>query len=160
MQERNYIAPGVQVIGDVILGEQASVWHNAVIRADHRKIVIGKASNIQDNATLHVETENDIFLGDYVTVGHNAIVHGCTVGDNTMIGMGAIVMTGAVIGRDCIIAAGAVVTEGQEIPDRSLVMGIPGKVVRSVTAEQIAYNKENALHYVQLAEYYEKEAQE
>ncbi len=154
MSKEVYIAPGAQVLGDVQFGEDASVWHNAVVRADRRRIVIGRATNIQDNATLHVEVENDIALGDYVTVGHNAIVHGCTVGDNTMIGMGAIVMTGAVIGRDCIIAAGSVVTENKVIPDGSLVMGVPGKVARVLSPEQIKANRTNAEHYVHLARAY------
>jgi carbonic anhydrase/acetyltransferase-like protein (isoleucine patch superfamily) len=154
MNQSNFIAPGAQVIGDVQLGEHASVWHNAVLRADERKIIIGAESNIQDNATLHVERNRDIVIGRGVTVGHNAIVHGCTVGDNTVIGMGAIVMTGAVIGENCIIGAGAVVTENQQVADESLVLGIPGKVVRSLTEEQVASNRENAMHYVKLAEKY------
>jgi carbonic anhydrase/acetyltransferase-like protein (isoleucine patch superfamily) len=154
MNQEHYIAPGAQVVGDVQLGENVSVWHNAVIRADDRKITIGAGSNIQDNATLHVETDRDIYIGRGVTVGHNAIVHGCTVGDNTMIGMGAIIMNGAVIGENCIIAAGAVVTENREVAAGSLVVGIPGKVVRALTEEQIASNRENAEHYVQLAERY------
>jgi carbonic anhydrase/acetyltransferase-like protein (isoleucine patch superfamily) len=154
MDQLNYIAPGARVIGDVQLGENASIWYNAVVRADDRKIFIGAESNIQDNATLHVETDRDIWIGRGVTVGHNAIVHGCTVGDNTVIGMGAIVMNGAVIGENCIIGAGAVVTENQKVEAGSLVLGIPGKVVRTLTDEQIASNRENAVHYVKLAERY------
>jgi carbonic anhydrase/acetyltransferase-like protein (isoleucine patch superfamily) len=155
---RVYIASGAQVIGNVELGENASVWHNAVVRADDRKIVIGAESNIQDNATLHVETDRDIYIGRGVTVGHNAIVHGCTVEDNTVIGMGAIVMNGAIIGENCIIGAGAVVTENQKVGAGSLVLGVPGKVVRSVTEAQIISNRENAEHYVKLAEKYLSEA--
>ncbi len=154
MEESNYIAPGAQVVGNVTLGENTSIWHNAVVRSDHRKITVGNRSNVQDNATLHVEVENDITIGDYVTVGHNAIVHGCVVGDNTMIGMGAIVMTGAVIGKNCIIGAGAIVTEGKVIPDNSIVMGIPGKIVKEVSREQAEYNTVNADHYVELANKY------
>jgi carbonic anhydrase/acetyltransferase-like protein (isoleucine patch superfamily) len=158
MGKLNYIAPGAQVIGDVQLGENASVWHNAVVRADDRKIVIGAESNIQDNVTLHVETDRDIYIGRGVTVGHNAIVHGCTVGDNTVIGMGAIVMNGALIGENCIIGAGAVVTENQKVAAGSLVLGVPGKVVRTLTEEQIISNRENAAHYVKLAGEYLSEA--
>jgi carbonic anhydrase/acetyltransferase-like protein (isoleucine patch superfamily) len=158
MGQLNYIAPGAQVIGDVELGENTSVWHNAVVRADDRKIIIGAGANIQDNATLHVETDRDIYIGQGVTVGHNAIVHGCTVGDNTVIGMGAIVMNGAVIGENCIIGAGAVVTENQKVEAGSLVLGIPGKVVRTLTEEQIIANQENAAHYVKLAEEYLSES--
>jgi carbonic anhydrase/acetyltransferase-like protein (isoleucine patch superfamily) len=154
MEQSNYIAPGAQVIGDVELGENASVWHNAVVRADDGKIVIGAGSNIQDNCTLHVETDLDIYIGKNVTVGHNAIVHGCTIGDNTVIGMGAIVMNGAGIGENCIIGAGAVVTENQKIEAGSLVLGIPGKIVRKLTQEQIIFNRENAEHYVKLAKKY------
>jgi carbonic anhydrase/acetyltransferase-like protein (isoleucine patch superfamily) len=154
MGHLNYIAPGAHVIGDVELGENASVWHNAVVRADDGKIVIGAMANIQDNATIHVETDLDVYIGQGVTVGHNAIVHGCTIGDNTVIGMGAIVMNGAVIGENCIIGAGAVVTENQKVEAGSLVLGIPGKVVRKLTDEQIASNRENAAHYVKLAKEY------
>jgi carbonic anhydrase/acetyltransferase-like protein (isoleucine patch superfamily) len=151
MSDSVYIAPGAQIVGDVRLGKDASVWYNAVVRADSRTIFIGEGSNIQDNATLHVELDHDIIIGRGVTVGHNAIVHGCTVGDNAVIGMGAIVMTGAVIGKNSIIGAGAVVTEGTVIPDNSLVVGIPGKVVRTVTDDQIESNRDNAQHYVKLA---------
>jgi carbonic anhydrase/acetyltransferase-like protein (isoleucine patch superfamily) len=158
MEQSNYIAPGAQVIGDVELGENASVWYNAVVRADDGKIVIGAGSNIQDNCTLHVETDLDIYIGEHVTVGHNAIVHGCTIGDNTVIGMGAIAMNGAVIGENCIIGAGAVVTENQKIEAGSLVLGIPGKIVRKLTEEQIISNRENAKHYVKLAKKYLAEA--
>jgi carbonic anhydrase/acetyltransferase-like protein (isoleucine patch superfamily) len=154
MGQSNYIAPGAQLVGNVELGENASVWHNAVIRADDRKIVIGAESNIQDNATLHVETDLDIYIGHGVTVGHNAIVHGCTVGDNTVIGMGAIVMNRVAIGENCIIGAGAVVTENQKIEAGSLVLGVPGKIVRKLTEEQIISNRENAEHYVKLAKEY------
>jgi carbonic anhydrase/acetyltransferase-like protein (isoleucine patch superfamily) len=149
-----YIAPGARLVGDVRLQARVSVWYNAVIRADARKIVIGEDSNIQDNATLHVELDHDIHIGKGVTVGHNAIVHGCTIGDHTVVGMGAIVMTGAVVGKDCIIGAGALVTENSHIPDGSLVVGIPGKVVRSLTEEEIQSNYRNAQHYVELAAEY------
>lgn len=159
MGQTNYIAPGAQVIKDVELRENASVWHNAVIRADDRKIVIGANSNIQDNCTLHVEKNLNIYIGDYVTVGHNAIVHGCTIGDNTVIGMGTIVMNGAVIGENCIIGAGAVVTENQKIESGSLVLGIPGKMIRKLTKEEIISNRENAEHYVKLAKKYLAEAE-
>jgi carbonic anhydrase/acetyltransferase-like protein (isoleucine patch superfamily) len=157
MGQFNYIAPGAQVIGAVQLGENASVWHNAVVRADDSKIVIGAETNIQDNATLHVEEDRDVHLGQGVTVGHNAIVHGCTVGDNTVIGMGAIIMNGAVIGENCIVGAGAVVTENQQIAAGSLVLGVPGKVVRTLTEGEIKSNRENAAHYVKLAKRYFKE---
>jgi carbonic anhydrase/acetyltransferase-like protein (isoleucine patch superfamily) len=152
MRQENYIAPGAQVIGDVQLGKNASVWYNAVVRADDQKIVIGEDTNIQDNATLHVDEGYDICIGHGVTIGHNAIVHGSTVGDNTVIGMGAIIMNGAVIGENCIVGAGAVVTENMNVPAGTLVLGVPGKVVRTLTEEEKQANSENAAHYVKLAE--------
>lgn len=149
-----YIAKGARVIGNVELGDNTGIWFNAVVRADQSKIHIGTNSNIQDNCTVHVEKNLDVWIGDGVTVGHNAIVHGCTVGDNTLIGMGAIIMNRAVIGKDCIIGAGAIVTEGTVIPDRSLVIGAPGKVKRELTDEEIASIAENAARYVHEAEEY------
>jgi carbonic anhydrase/acetyltransferase-like protein (isoleucine patch superfamily) len=152
MRQENYIAPGAQMIGDVQLGKNASVWYNAVVRADDQKIVIGENTNIQDNATLHVDEGYDICIGRGVTIGHNAIVHGSTVGDNAVIGMGAIIMNGAVIGEDCIVGAGAVVTENTNVPAGTLVLGVPGKVVRTLTEEEKQVNSDNAAHYVKLAE--------
>jgi len=152
----NFIAKGAVVLGDVELGENASIWFNAVVRADQRKIHIGKNSNIQDNATVHVEKELDVWIGDGVTVGHNAIVHGCEIGDNTLIGMGAIVMNRSRIGMNCIIGAGAIVTEDSFIQDNSLVIGIPAKVKRKLTSEEIENIKINAEHYVKEAEAYKK----
>lgn len=152
----NFIAKGAVVLGDVSLGENASIWFNAVVRADHRKIHIGKNSNIQDNATVHVEKNLDVWIGDGVTVGHNAIVHGCEIGDNTLIGMGAIVMNRAKVGMNCIIGAGAIVTEDMFIPDNSLVLGIPARIKRSLTPEEIENNKLNASVYVEEAKKYKK----
>ncbi len=156
METNNYIAPGAHVIGNVALGEGASVWHNAVVRADHKKITIGAGSNVQDNATLHIERHNDIEIGTGVTIGHNAIVHGCIIGDDCLIGMGAIVLTGAVIGKNCIIGAGALIPENAVIEDGSVVVGCPGKVRRQVTDDDIKMIKENAAHYVELANEYKE----
>ena len=127
-----FVASGAKVIGNVELGENVGIWFNAVVRADKSKIHIGNNSNIQDNCTVHVEKDLNVYIGDGVTVGHNAIVHGCTVGDNTLIGMGAIIMNRAIIGKNCIIGAGAIVTENAVIPDNSLVIGAPGKVKREL----------------------------
>lgn len=149
-----FIAKGAKVIGNVELGENVGIWFNAVVRADQSKIHIGNNSNIQDNCTVHVEKDLDVWIGDGVTVGHNAIVHGCRVGDNTLVGMGAIIMNRAVIGKDCIIGAGAIVTEDTVIPDKSLVIGTPGKVIRTLTDEEVAGITENAFRYVKEAEEY------
>lgn len=145
-----FIAESADVLGNVIIEEGASLWYGAVARADINYIKIGKHTNIQDNATLHIDIHNPLTIGDYTTVGHNAVVHGCTVGDNCLIGMGAIVLNGAKIGENSIIGAGTVVTEGSEIPPNSLVIGIPGKVRRKLTEEEIKTTKENAIMYEKL----------
>ena len=150
----NFIAPGAYVLGNVIMEEDASVWFQAVIRGDTDSITLGKGSNVQDNCTLHADRGYPVTLGQYVTVGHNAVVHGCTVGDNTVIGMGSIVLSGAVIGSDCIVGAGSLVTGKMVIPDGSLVVGSPAKVIRKLTSEEIAANHENAIHYIRLAAKY------
>lgn len=151
ISESAYVAEGAILLGDVTLEENASVWHNAVVRGDRGAIVIGKGSNVQDNATIHLDAPFPVRIGENVTIGHGAIVHGCTIGDNSLIGMGAIVMNGAHIGKNCMIAAGALVTQGQEVPDGSLVMGMPGKVCRQVTEEELERNLQNAEKYVEEA---------
>ena len=148
------VFPGAVMVGDVKVGENCSIWYNAVIRADEEAIVIGDESNVQDNAVLHVTTGLPLTIGRGVTVGHGAILHACTVGDNSLIGMGATVLDGAVIGRDCIVAAGAVVTPRTIIPDGSMVMGAPAKVKRELTPEEIQANRDNARVYVDLKEGY------
>ena len=140
------------VQGDVTIGENSGIWYNAVVRGDRDSIVIGKESNIQDNAVVHLGSGYPVEIGDHVTIGHGAIVHGCKIGDNTMIGMGAILMNGCKIGKNCIIGAGALVTQNVEIPDNSLVVGNPGKVKRAVTEEEIRWNLENAQLYVDEAQ--------
>ena len=145
-----YIAPGAVVVGDVTLEEDTSVWFQAVLRADTDAIRIGKGSNIQDNCTLHTDSGHPVILGENVTVGHNAIVHGCTVGDRTVVGMGSIILNGAVVGADCIIGAGALVTGKMVTPDNSMAFGNPAKVVRKLTEAEIKANRENAGHYVEL----------
>lgn len=147
-----FIAQGAALCGDVTLGDRVSVWYNAVIRGDMAPIEIGDETNIQECSVLHVSENMPLSLGRGVTVGHGAILHSCTVGDNTLIGMGAIVLDGAVIGKNCIIAAGALVTGGTIVPDGSLVMGSPAKVRREMTEEEIAANRKNAEEYVALLE--------
>jgi len=137
------------VMGDVSIGEDSTILFYAVLRGDDNKIIIGKGTNIQDNCTVHTSKVDPTMVGDYVTVGHNAILHGCTIGDNTLIGMGATVMNGSVIGKNCLIAAGSLVLEHQNIPDGSMVMGRPAKVTRALTEEEIAGLKESALSYIE-----------
>lgn len=127
-----WIAPGAHVIGDVRLSEGASIWFNATLRGDNEPISIGNETNIQELCVLHTDPGFPISIGDACTIGHNAIVHGCTIGDGTLIGMGAVVLNGARIGRNCLIGANALITEGKEIPDGSMVVGQPGRTVRKL----------------------------
>lgn len=146
-----YAADNATIRGNVTIGEDSGIWFGAVVRAERATITIGNRTNIQDNCVVHVDKGAKVVIGDDVTVGHGAIVHGCTVGSNTLIGMGAIILNNAVIGSNCVIGAGALVTEGKAIPDNSLVMGVPGKVVRELTAEDVAHVTENARMYVEEA---------
>ena len=149
-----FIADGARVLGDVEIGKNSSVWFNAVIRADSAKVKIGSRSNIQDNAVIHTSKDFGVCIGDNVTVGHGAIVHGCTVKNNVMIGMGAIVLNGAIVEENCIIGAGALVTQGKVIPAGSLVFGNPAKIVRNLTDQEIRSITDNAASYVKEAEQY------
>lgn len=142
------IAKGAVVYGDIHIGEESSIWYNAVVRGDSGPIFIGKYSNIQDNCTVHLDEGGEVFIGDYVTVGHGAIVHGCKIGNRCLIGMGAIILNGAVIEDDCIIGAGTLVTQNKVIPSGSMVVGSPGKVIRQVTEEEKEHVLQNAMHYV------------
>ena len=152
-----YIAEGAKIIGDVTIGEDSSVWYNAVIRGDSNSIVIGENSNIQDNAVLHTSHSHALTIGDNVTIGHGAIVHGCTIGNNVLVGMGAIVLDGAVIEDNCIIGAGALVTQNKVMPEGSLVLGNPAKVVREITEEEKKAILENAYEYSSEAQRYLRE---
>jgi len=149
-----YIGDGSQIIGDVTILDNASIWHNAVLRADLSPILVGKGSNIQDNATVHVERERPTLIGENVTIGHNAIIHACTIEDNVLIGMGAIILNGVCIRKNCLIGAGSLVTENKEIPEGSLVFGSPGKVIRSLTSEEIEKITVSGNHYQELAKKY------
>lgn len=146
-----YIAPGAKIIGNVTIGKNCGIWYNAVIRGDSDTIEIGDDTNIQDLAVLHVDRGHKLKLGSGVTVGHGAIVHGCIVGDNVLIGMGAIVLNDAVIGDNCIIGAGALVTQRMQIPEGSMVYGNPAKIIRKLTGEEIEDIRENATVYVEHA---------
>jgi carbonic anhydrase/acetyltransferase-like protein (isoleucine patch superfamily) len=149
-----YLAPGATVIGDVTLAEESSVWFSAVLRGDINRIVIGPRSNVQDGAVVHLADDFGTFVGELVTVGHKAVLHACTVGDEVLIGMGAIVLDGAEIGARSIIGAGAIVTGGKKIPPGSLVLGTPGKVVRQLALEEQAGLRVWAERYVELARVY------
>lgn len=143
-----WIADTAVVLGAVLLKHNASVWFGAVVRGDREPITIGEHSNIQDLAVLHTDVGSPLVIGNFVTVGHKATLHGCVIGDNTLIGIDATVLSGAKIGSNCLIGAGALVTEGKEIPDGSMVVGVPGKVVRQLSPEQIAGLTLSAESYV------------
>lgn len=152
LAEQAWAAPGSTLIGLVRLAEQANVWYGAVLRADLDAITIGARSNIQDGCVLHADPGFPVTVGDGATVGHRAVLHGCTVGEGSLIGMGAVVLNGTTIGQGCLIAAGAVVLEGTEIPPGSLVAGTPAKVRRDLTDEEQAALQLSAQQYVELAD--------
>ncbi|WP_378955476.1 gamma carbonic anhydrase family protein [Pelosinus sp. sgz500959] len=147
IDEDVFLAKGAYVIGDVSVGPRANIWFNTVIRGDVHPITIGRYTNIQDNCTVHVMHDHPTVVGEYVTVGHGVTLHACHVQNNCLIGMGAIILSYAEIGENCIIGAGALITEHKKIPPNSLVMGSPGKVVRTVTAEEIEAIRQSAIHY-------------
>lgn len=147
----HFIAPNAAVIGQVTLGDRSSIWFGCVLRGDVERIEIGAGSNIQDGSVLHADPGCPLVVGQNVTVGHNAMLHGCTVGDGSLVGIAAVVLNGARIGRNCLIGAGALVTEGMEIPDGSLVLGAPAKVRRQFSEEEQAALALNAEHYVRNA---------
>ena len=143
-----WVADSAQVMGNVVLGEDTSVWFGTVIRGDTDCITIGAGSNIQDASVLHADFGQPLVVGARVTVGHQVMLHGCTIGDESLIGIGAIVLNGAKIGRNCLVGAGALVTEGKEFPDGSLIVGSPAKAVRVLTPEQIEGLRQSAQHYI------------
>jgi len=155
-----FVAPSADVMGAVLLKNNASVWFNAVLRGDTELITVGENSNVQDGSVLHTDAGFPLLLGSNVTVGHKAMLHGCTIGDNSLIGIGSTVLNGARIGRNCIIGAHALVTEGKEIPDNSMVLGAPGKVVKTLTADQVQGLIWSARHYVENAKRFKSELQE
>lgn len=142
-----WIAPGCHVIGDVVLAAGSSVWFGSTLRGDNEQIFVGAGSNIQENCVLHTDMGSPLMIGAGCTVGHKAMLHGCTIGDNSLIGMGATVLNGAQIGDNCLIGAGALVTEGKVIPDGSLVMGAPARVVRTLDADAITALQASARSY-------------
>jgi carbonic anhydrase/acetyltransferase-like protein (isoleucine patch superfamily) len=142
-----WVAPDASLIGEVILQPGASVWFGSTLRADHEPILVGEGSNVQENCVFHVDAGFPLTVGRNCTIGHKVMLHGCTIGDNSLIGMGATVLNGARIGRNCLIGAGALITENKVIPDGSLVMGSPGRIVRELDAAAIARITANTLHY-------------
>src|ERR671910_861683 len=152
-----YIADGAKLIGDVVLGSGASVWFNAVLRGDTERISVGSGSNVQDGAILHADPGYPCTVGSGVVTGHGAILHGCQIEDDCLIGMGAIILNGARIASGSIVAAGAIVTEGKEFPPRSLIMGVPAKVVRETTAQDLEQIAAGARHYQERARIYRTE---
>jgi carbonic anhydrase/acetyltransferase-like protein (isoleucine patch superfamily) len=146
-----FVAPSAEVIGNVVLGEDVGIWFGAVLRGDNDLISIGARTNVQDMTMIHVDPGLPVTIGEGCTIGHRAIVHGCTIGDNTLVGMGAMILNGARIGSNCLIGAGALITENKVIPDGSLVMGAPGKIVRELDAAAIEALKRSAESYVRNA---------
>ena len=159
-EDEFWIAPSASVMGNVILKKNASVWWGATIRGDNDPIVIGENSNIQDGSVLHTDTGVPLTIGANVTVGHLVMLHGCTIGDNSLIGIGSVILNGARIGKNCLIGANVLITEGKEIPDNSLVMGAPGKVVREVSEHQAMILTASAHHYVENWKRYRRDLKE
>ena len=151
-----WVADSAQVIGRVVLGENASIWFGAVLRGDNEALTIGRDTNVQDGSVLHSDMGSPLTLGEGVTIGHQVMLHGCTVGDNTLIGIQAVILNNARIGRNSIVGAGAVVTEGKEFPDNSLIIGAPAKVVRTLDEAAAARLRQSAAHYVENAHRYAK----
>lgn len=154
-----WVAPEATLIGNVRLGERASVWPGAVLRGDGDTITVGDETNIQDGAVLHVDPGCPLTLGARVTVGHQATVHGCTIGDGTLVGLQAVILNRAVIGRDCLVAAGAVVTEGKSFPDRSLIVGAPARALRELTDADVAMLQSASDAYVRRGALYREQLQ-
>lgn len=147
LADDTWVAPDANLIGQVILEEGASVWFGATLRGDNEPITIGRGSNVQENCVMHTDMGFPLTVGENCTIGHKVMLHGCTLGNNTLIGMGATILNGAKIGNNCLIGAGALITEGKEIPDGSLVMGAPGKVVRQLDDKALQAATAGALHY-------------
>ena len=151
----HYVAPNATVVGDVVLESESSVWFNVVIRGDNDTITIGARSNIQDGSVLHTDAGVPLTLGPSVSVGHLVMLHGCTIGEGSLIGIKAVVLNGARIGRDCLIGANTLIAEGKTIPDRSLVLGSPGRVLRTLSDDEVAGIRAIADHYVDNARRYQ-----
>jgi carbonic anhydrase/acetyltransferase-like protein (isoleucine patch superfamily) len=156
MAESAWVADSAQVMGNVHLHEDSSVWFGAVLRGDTETITVGKGSNVQDGTVMHADYGFPLAVGERVTIGHQVMLHGCTIGDETLIGIGATVLNGAKIGKNCLVGARSLVTEGKEFPDGSMILGSPAKVVRQLTPEQIEGLRRSAAHYIENAQRYRK----
>lgn len=154
-----WVAPGAHVIGDVTLGEHASVWFGATIRGDNERIVVGNGSNLQEAAVLHTDEGIALTVGEGVTVGHQAMLHGCTIGDGSLVGIQAVVLNHAVIGRECLVGAGALITEGKSFPDGMLIIGSPARATRPLTAAERESLRASAAHYVKRSESFRAQLQ-
>lgn len=157
IDETCFVAPSADLIGDVTMSAQSSVWFNCVLRADNEPIIVGENSNIQDGSVLHVDTGYPITISSNVTIGHKVMLHGCSIGENTLIGMNAVVLNGAQIGKNCVIGANALVTENMIIPDGSMVLGSPAKVAKELSEKQKGMLEKGARHYVDNSRHYNKE---
>ncbi|MFC2249357.1 gamma carbonic anhydrase family protein [Labrys portucalensis] len=153
---RYWLAPDAQVIGRVILAEDANIWFGAVLRGDNEPMTVGARSNIQDGAVLHSDPGFPLTIGEDCTIGHSAILHGCTIGAGSLIGMGATILNGARIGKGCLVGANALITEGKEFPDHSLIVGSPARVLRPLDAEAVAKLRQSSAHYVANAKHFAK----
>ena len=149
LHEDTWVAPDANLIGRVVMEAGSSVWFGCTIRADHEEIRIGRGSNVQENCVMHIDEGFPLTIGAECTIGHKVMLHGCVIGDGTLVGMGATILNGAVIGKNCLIGAGALVTENKHIPDNSVVMGAPGKVVRELDEKNATRMRLGALHYVE-----------
>ncbi|MEM6939196.1 MAG: gamma carbonic anhydrase family protein [Pseudomonadota bacterium] len=159
IDESVWVAPDANVIGNVVLEAQSSIWFCATLRGDNEPIHVGKGTNVQENCVFHTDIGYPLIVGENCTIGHKVMLHGCTIGDNSLIGMGATVLNGAKIGKNCLIGAGALITENKEIPDGSLVMGVPGKVVRMLDPAAHQMLTDSALNYAKNAARFRREMQ-
>ncbi len=155
-----WVAPDAQIIGNIILHENASIWFGAVLRGDNEPIIIGEGSNVQDGAVMHTDPGFPLTIGADVTIGHQVMLHGCTIGDNSLIGIGATILNGAKIGKNCLIGAHALIGEGKEIPDNSMVLGMPGKIVREIDEATTKSLRASAQHYVENWQRFKRDLQE
>lgn len=146
--DRFWLAPDATIIGKVELGEDVGIWFGSVVRGDNEPIIVGKGSNIQEGVMIHTDPRYPVTIGENCTIGHHAIIHGCVIGDNSLVGMGATILNGAKIGRNCLVGANALVTEGKEFPDNSLIVGSPAKVMRVLDDEAVEKLKQSAVRYV------------
>jgi carbonic anhydrase/acetyltransferase-like protein (isoleucine patch superfamily) len=153
--DRVFVAENATVLGDVYLDDDVSVWYSVIIRGDVDRIHVGKCSNVQDNAVIHVTTDkHPVYIGDFTTIGHAAALHGCTIGNNVLVGIGAIILDGAIVGDECIVAAGSLIPPGKTFPNRSMIMGHPAQVVKQLANEDINHIKEYALKYKEYKQIY------